>query len=241
MKLHLPDNAREAFQFLALGAGALLVVRLAIAALQLAIAPDATDTLGTATAPFRIGYPLVGESTLVIERMGATPRIAIGALFMLVVGAVLAIAAAFIGAATKWGALRATVLGARVGLVLGGTWASWCLLAFPAHHVVVSDTGLVRHDSRAFIGVLALPFTEVERSNPWQEVQALSQTAHATIGQRCAEIEEVRALLPEGSVIIACAAPDDGECATVLVKQKAQAERLLDILSKRWRTKVEPT
>lgn len=241
MKLHLPDNAREAFQFLALGAGVLLIVRLAIAALQLAIAPDTTDTLGTATAPFRIGYPFVSESTLVVDSMGAVPRIAIGALFMLIIGALLALVALPIGAATKWGALRACVFGARIGLVLGGAWSVWCLLAFPAHHVVVSDTGLMRHDSHAFFGVLALPFTEVERSNPWQAVQALSHTARAVSDHHCGELEEVRVLLPEGSVVIACTAPDDGECATVLAQQKARAESLLNILSARWRTKVEPT
>lgn len=241
MKLQVPENAREAFQFLALGAGALLVLRLVITLLGSIIGDNPAEELGMATAPYRAGYPLLREDTLAIETAGAVPRMAMAGLFTLLAGGLLALLALPVGAISKWGPLRASVFGARTGLVLGGVWAIWCLLAFPAHRVVVTDAGLVRYDSRTFLGMVAIPFTQVERTNTWQEVQALGSGGPTAPTMRCGELEEVHAMLPEGRVIIACAPPGAGECTAVRAQQKANAERLLHTLSARWKPKVVPT
>jgi hypothetical protein len=83
MKAEGSDNAREAFQFLALALGLVLALRLGYWGLEHWMSPASDDALGHAFAPFRAGY-LVDTRTLVLsaapllERLGIAVLLAIG-------------------------------------------------------------------------------------------------------------------------------------------------------------------
>lgn len=157
MKLHLPDNAREAFQFLALGVAGVLVIRLVIAAFGLWSSDVDGDALAQACAPFRNGYPLIGKHTLAVGGMQVIPRIAVAGLFVLCCGVVLALLAWPIGRALNRQDARPVVVGGRMGLLLGSAWAIYCLLCLPAKRAEVKPKEIVLHSQAAFLGELPWP------------------------------------------------------------------------------------
>lgn len=168
-----PSNAQEAFQFLAFGAGIVLVIRLIVAAFGLWSGDASGDTLAEACAPFRNGYPLIGKHTLVVGGLPMIPRLAVAGLFVLTMGLLFAVLLLPLGAALKWGTLRGAVLGGRIGLLLGSAWAIYCLLCLPPHHVEVSEAELIRHDRAAFLGVIAWPIIRSAQAYTWNEIERI--------------------------------------------------------------------
>jgi hypothetical protein len=155
-----PSNAQEAFQFLALGAGIVLVIRLIVAAFGLWSSDASGDTLAEACAPFRNGYPLIGKHTLVVGGLPMIPRLAVAGLFVLWCGVLMATFLWVVARSFKRGTLRIAVIGGRIGLLLGAVWAVYCLLCVPAQwtEVRAKEKQLLLHSRTTFMGEIPWPF-----------------------------------------------------------------------------------
>lgn len=162
MKFELADNAREAFQFLALGVAAVLVIRVVVVLIgMLSYDPDG-DVLAEACKPFRNGYPLVDRHAVVVGGLELIPRIAVAGLFTLLCAALIGAVAWLLGRMFNYGGGRSMVVGGRIGLSIGGAWACYCLLCMPAKWTKVNKSELVLHERAAFLGEIPWPFSGSE-------------------------------------------------------------------------------
>lgn len=216
-----PSNAQEAVQFLLVGAGIVLVIRLIVAAFGLWGGDASGDALAQACAPFRNGYPLIGPHTVVVGGLPMIPRLAVAVLFMLTMGLLFALVMLPFGGLLKRGALRAAVLGGRIGLVLGSAWAIYALLCLPPQHVVVAQDKLVRYEAPAFLGTIPWPLTSTERAYPWNEVQALEAG-----GPRNNELPSVLARTADGTFFVARHITVPLDPGPEQAERSADAERL---------------
>lgn len=222
MRLGLPENAREAFQFLLLGAGIVLALRL-LWALPAAF-PTAlgSEPLARASAPFAAAYPLLPHGTMAVEDHEPLPRIAIAVLFTLTCGAGMAVIGATIAGAARQDALRASVLSGRAGLLLGGMWGIWCLLAVPVASSTVEPDGLHLKGYRSFLGSLPLPLTASEEVIPWDEIQGVHVLERNTV-KGCGTAFEVMARAKGAEMPIAAQPAGMDDCDRTLARQRSEA------------------
>lgn len=170
MKFELPENASEAFQFLSIGAGVVLVIRLAIWSIGLiADTPDA-DPLIAAIANYRNGYLLLDHSTLVVSGMAMIPRVAVAVLFVLATALIAAAFGYLITGLIRRTAMKGAVQGARIGLLLSTGWAIYALLALPPVSVKVGANDLSILTRPTFLHAIAFPFGSSERVINWSDI-----------------------------------------------------------------------
>lgn len=162
MKFELPDNAREAFQFLSLGVAIVLAIRLVVAGFGLWPDHAEEDSLAEACAPFRNGYPLLGTHAMVVGGLELIPRMAVAGLFALCCAVLLGLSAWSISRMLRGGGNRSLVIGGRIGLLVGGAWAIYCLVCLPAEWTEVKKDELVLHQHASFLGEIPWPFTGTE-------------------------------------------------------------------------------
>lgn len=160
----LHENAQEALQFLALGAGIVLLLRLVAIGLGLWNG-NADGELEQAMAPFRNGYPLIGRDVVVLGGLAVIPRIAVALLFVLLCGVLWALFTWTLGRVLGWNGLRSAVIGSRAGLLLGGVWAVYCLLCLPPRQTQVNAVGFTRTERPAFLHTIPVPFAA--RTTHW--------------------------------------------------------------------------
>lgn len=178
MKLEVPDNAREAFQFLALGVGIVLLLRLIVALVGLWGGGPESEVLSEACAPFHNGYPLVGKHALVVGGVSMIPRLALAVLFVIMSGMLFALIAWPIARLFNRSGLRAAVMAGRTGLLLGGSWAIYCVLCLPAKWTEVKEKELALHDHRAFLGEIPWPFTGSEKRYSLDRIDTFDINSH---------------------------------------------------------------
>lgn len=174
MRFELPDNAREAFQFLAIGGGVVLAIRLAIALIVLIASSTDVDPLVAAIANYRNGYVLLAPHTLVVGGMAMIPRVSVAILFIVVSAMITAICGSLISTLISMSAIRGAVLGARIGLILSTGWVIYALLALPPVSVQVTASGLTVVEQHSFFGALSLPFIRNENVINWTDVEVIS-------------------------------------------------------------------
>lgn len=178
MKFELPDNAREAFQFLALGVGIVLMLRLAVGLFGLWDRGTDGDALADACAPFRNGYPLIGRHSVVVGGLEMIPRMAVAALFSLLCAALVGLSVWSIRRFLKGSGIRSLVVGGRIGLLVGGAWACYCLLCVPAQWTELNKDGFVLHRHAAFLGQVPWPFTGTETRYSLSHVEQFQIVNH---------------------------------------------------------------
>lgn len=230
MRIGLPDNAREAFQFLALGATVVLAMRLLI--LLLASGSDSAggDDLQSAIAPFRSGYPLLAANEIPMRNVHPAPRIAEGGLFALLSGLACAVPGLLIGLFRTDLLRKAMVLGGRVGLVLGGAWAIWSICAQPARSCAVQPTGLVLQESISLMRAIPLPFTLFDRRIDWSLIQGIERTERAD-SMDCGKTQILLIQLADETITIAESQRPEGDCGSAIAQQRAQMDQLVSMLA----------
>ncbi len=234
MHHHAPDddhgpnaNAQEAFQFLALGAGIVLVLRLLVMALGL-WSDNGSGELEQAMAPFRNGYPLIGRDVVVLGGLAIIPRIAVGLLFVLLCGVLSALFIWPLGRLLGWNGLRSAVIGSRAGLLLGGAWAIYCLLCLPPRQTRITSTEVERTDRTAFLSTIPLPFAG--HSTHWSKDEIDGYGAEQADQGKDASGHRV-VMHARGAVVpIAWHMDPDGDRDGVDMRQRAEAKRLANAL-----------
>ncbi|MBK8498530.1 MAG: hypothetical protein IPL52_06850 [Flavobacteriales bacterium] len=155
MKLEVPDNAREAFQFLALGIGSLLLVRIGYIAAEHCFAPSDEDALGQLLVPFKRGYLIGDPHTLVPERSALAGRICRAALLGVLGGAATGLIAFVFQRALRIHS-RAPWLSARIGFILFTLTGVWSAIAWPPRSMQLDAQGVHLMVRPELLG-LALP------------------------------------------------------------------------------------
>lgn len=168
MRPRLHENAQEALQFLALGAGIVLVIRLAIA-LIVHWSDGPGNELEEAMAPFHNGHPLVDRGSVVLGGLAIIPRLAVALLFTLGCGVLGALLTVPLGRVIGASGIRSAVVGSRVGLLLGGAWAIYCLLCLPPRQTRITADGLALTERPAFLRTVPLPFAA--RTRRWRPAE----------------------------------------------------------------------
>lgn len=230
MRLGLPDNAREAFQFLALGAAMVLLVRLILLVLTAGSSPPSGDALQSAIAPFRDGYPLLAADAFPLRNVHPAPRIAEGGLFTLLSGTLCALPCLLVGLFRSDLLRKAMVHGGRIGLILGGGWAIWCVCAQPAGICVVRSSGLVLREGVPLMQAIPLPFTLNEHRVDWGRIQAIDRSERShSLG--CGTTQHLRIRLADEILFIAETPMPEGECDAAIALQRNQMDQLVSILA----------
>jgi hypothetical protein len=213
MRANLDDTAREALQFLLLGAGVVLLARLAHAGLVLYLDRSQAGALEAAAAPFGQGYLLPGGRTTVAGAIAPAGRLALGALLTLIAGAV---AAVVVGAVVRLARmpLRNTLWPAtRAAMALTGLWCLHAVLMLPPAATRITDSGIEVVQRRAFLGQVSWPLPARTVFVPWADItRTATQTtadALAPRGERYEVVVDHRA----GSVVVADLAPEGGDAS----------------------------
>lgn len=177
MKAEGSDNAREAFQFLALALGLVLALRLGYWGLEHWMSPASDDALGNAFAPFRAGY-LIDPRTLVLSARPLLERLGIAVLLAIGCAAGFAVLAAGLarplgGDQVKWSARSArwSLIIALPLLIIGA-------LALPERSVHVDGEGFRLVERTWYSADL------MDRSTlwPWHAVQGFTAAQHLPDG-----------------------------------------------------------
>lgn len=141
MKIELPDNAREAFQFAALAVGIVAALRLGYHGIDHLLLPGADDALGQALVPYRAGY-LVNDRTLVVDAPPLMERLGVAALLSMALAVVASVAGGSLARQLGKDTTRWAVRAARTALVLILPFTVISALAIPARCVRLGQHGV---------------------------------------------------------------------------------------------------
>jgi hypothetical protein len=141
VKVELPDNAREAFQFAALAVGIVAALRLGYHGIDHLLLPAANDALGQALVPYRAGY-LVNDRTLVVDAPPLLERLGVAVLLSMALAVVASVAGALIARPFGRDTTRWAVRAARAALVLALPFTLFSALAVPTQCVRFGERGM---------------------------------------------------------------------------------------------------
>lgn len=141
MKVELPDNAREAFQFAALAVGIVAALRLGYHGIDHLLLPAANDALGQALVPYRAGY-LVNDRTLVVDAAPLLERLGVALLLSMALAVVASLAGAIMARPFGKDTTRWAVGAARTALVLALPFTLFSALAVPTQCIRFGERGV---------------------------------------------------------------------------------------------------
>lgn len=218
MKWELDDNTSDGIRFLLVGAGSLLVLRLAYAGIQRVLAPETTDALATACAPFHNGYWLTHAHTLVQQTDGGIgTRLALAVTVTVVGALVLAglvhVLTRVLGSANGTWTLRTL----RLALIIPFCWWLYAALLMPPTQASIGPERIVLRLRSNLLGELSLPWCSSTTTIPWNAIEAI-------VAEPDDDGMELRVITPTGSSVLAQGAAAEVE---VLMQelQRYRAER----------------
>ncbi len=225
------DNSQEAFQFLSLGAGIVLLLRLVwwLVDRQLTGGGTGPDDLFEA---LRNGY-LVGPDTVVAGGVSLPGRLAIAALTTLAGGLILSVAGGWLARGLHGEPIRAAVRGARWGMLVVGAWALYAVLFLPPVSARISEEGVRIRQRSALLGEVALPLTASERMIPWSELGIVEARTVSSGYQGCNTQEEVVLRMEQEDIVLARIVPGTKDCATSTALARQHMQRLTALLTAR--------
>ncbi len=229
MRATLNDNAREAFQFLMIGAGLVLVGRgLYWAAGRWWQDGDPT-ALARAAGIFQDGY-LVGNDTMVAGGAGIGGRLALAAVMALACGGLLALAGGGMARLARRSPLHVAVRWARAGLLIAGMWGMYAALFLPPRSTRWTEEGPVLRERPALLGELSLPWPARDLILPWRSIGSIHARSIASSFQGCGTMEQVIATSPDGDHVLAAIAPAGSDCESARGDAAANAHALAALL-----------
>ena len=218
MKWELDDNTSDGIRFLLVGTGSLLVLRLAYAGIQRVLAPETTDALAMACAPFHHGYWLTHAHTQVQQTDGGIgTRLALAVTVTVVGALVLAglvhVLTRVLGSANGTWTLRTL----RLALIIPFCWWLYVALLVPPTQASIGPEGIELRQRANLLGELSLPWGGTSTTIPWNLIEAFA-------AEPANDGVELRVITPTGSSVLAHGATAEIE---VLVQelQRYRAER----------------
>lgn len=232
----LDDNTQEGLKFLLLGAGAVLVVRVALGAASYMLAPEAgADELSMALADARDGFLLSDQRMLVGRSSGLAGRLGLSALVSMAGTLLAAATAAALALRLGWKPLRAAVGASRVALVLLLAWCVQAALFMPSRYTRVEQNALVLVHRPAILDMISLPWPASETRLERAGISAFSARSVASSMPGCGstellEVEHLGTVLP-----LLSRNPAGPDCAESIGRERAALEHLATLLE-RWRS-----
>lgn len=220
------ENAQEAFQFLAMGAVVVLFVRMAYLGVLRLVNSSLDDPLSMAIADLDHGYLLADHGTMVMDSMAPSGRLALALLLTLLGSTILSLVAAGLAKLTKLDVLRSTVLGARSGLVIFGSWSLYAALTLPPHCATVQKDGILMTQRPAFLGELTLPLKANELFIPWSTITSIETRSIARQFKGCGSEECVVIVVGDMVHSIAGLLPEGRDCTGSIQAARTSTERL---------------
>lgn len=174
MKVHLPDTAREAFQFLSLAIGLLVVLRLAYAGLVLWRDPSVATDLAVAMDGLRNGYLFADRQTWPVGGVDLPGRLAVAVLVALGGGIIGALLGTGLDRLLNRAGWKGAVLWARIGMVLIGGLGVYSTLFVAPTEVAMTDAGIALTERPSLFGTLGLPFTGTNETIMWDQIHEVA-------------------------------------------------------------------
>jgi hypothetical protein len=225
MRFRLDDNSQEAFQFLAIGAGMVLLARLAFWGVDRMVGGHASDALEVAIEATRNGF-LLPRNTLVVGASELTGRLAMAALLTLITASLAAAVGGAVAALLGASRTRAAVRSARWALLLAGAWCLYAVLFLPPASTRIDADGLVLTERRMLLGEIAWPLSARSRTLPWHEVDLLQPRSVSTAMHGCGSMEELVLHTQEERLVVARIIPSGGNCADDRAMASMRMEQL---------------
>ncbi|MBL7950105.1 MAG: hypothetical protein JNM62_00180 [Flavobacteriales bacterium] len=173
MKWELDDTTSDGIQFLLVGTGSLLLLRLLYAGVLMLMGVPDGDELGAAIAEFRSGYWISDTDVLVSTSSSIGTRLALAVSSSLIMALLLAGAVYQLALLAGKETIRpwSTVL--RIALVATLAWSLFAALLLPPCTATLNERGLTVTQRPALFGVLSLPWTARTVTTPWSAVEAI--------------------------------------------------------------------
>jgi len=226
MGMRLNDNAQEALQFLMLGSGIVLGVRLAyLGAVQLLV-DRSDDPLAASVQAFNHGYLLADANTIVVLGMNIGGRMALAFVLALLVGTLLALLGGLLARMFKREVLPLAVGLGRAGLLIAGVWGLFAAFTLPPVTTTVDADGLVLGRRPAFMGELSWPLPASRERLVWSEITAIDARTSASSAVGCGSLEEVVATVNGRMHTIAGLVPEGRDCNEALHFARSHTEQL---------------
>ncbi len=203
MGLQLGDNAKDGIRFLLLGGGALVLLRLLYAGLQLWIAPPLTADLPVAIRAFQNGYLIGDPMTLVVGGRDLPQRLALAVLLTMLTTVLVVLLGIGVARITRSSMLRGAVGSARWTLFVSGAWWFYAALALPPRTVQLTPSELVRTDRAALLNDLSLPWPGAVTRVPNAAVGSVEYRSEITTGTDVGSIELVEAISGSKRMVLA--------------------------------------
>jgi hypothetical protein len=223
MAVKLDDNAREALQFLMLGAAMVLVVRLVIGGVQMLPAED--PFLNDLVNGHRNGFLLLDAGSVVVGGLDLTGRLAVALAAALAGG----LAGSLVGGALAYlmgrVPLATAVHGARAGMLLVLGFGVCSALFLPARVVQFLPAGIRVLERPALPGGLGLPLPANILLLHWNEIHEVDRRS-VSISEGCGSREELLVLTPGGRQAIVSTTPSGRNCEEILRQVRAEQEQL---------------
>jgi hypothetical protein len=230
MRARLNENAQEAIQFLMLGAGLVLLIRLAyLGALRWSMA-GATDPLHLAMSEYQNGYLLSDPGSMVVYGMPIGGRLALALLLALMAGTAFAVIGSILAGALGMDKIRLAVQGARTGLVLAGAWGLYAALTLPPGLATIGTEGVVLRDRPAFLGELSWPLSAAEQTIAWEAITSIEARSVASSSNGCGTEERVVLVTGDALIPIASIVPEGRSCNEAMHAARTSAEHLASTL-----------
>lgn len=230
MGTRLNDNAKEALQFLMLGSGIVLGLRLAYLGVVQLLMDRSDDPLAASVQAFSHGYLLSGTNIIVVLGMNIGGRIALAFVLALLVGILLALIGGVLARLFRREVLPLAVGLGRTGLLLAGAWGLFAAFALPPMTTTVEPDGLLLGRRPAFMGELSLPLPASKERLPWSEISTIEVRTSASIAVGCGSLEEVVASVNGRSYTIAGLVPEGRNCNEALHFARSHTEQLAHMM-----------
>lgn len=172
MKWTLGDNAVDGIRFVLVGAGSLLVLRLAYAGIHGALAGSGGDALAAACAAFQHGYWTTDPYMVVAgDQGGVGPRLAMAMVVSVGAASALAFAVYVILRLSRRAALPVAVGTMRAALLLFVGWSLYAVLMLPPHYTCIAPDGMVVYRQASLFHEMSLPWGSHEARYAWDRLE----------------------------------------------------------------------
>jgi len=233
MHARLNETAKEALQFLTLGSGIVLALRLAYLGVAHLLGDRSADPLTIIAVAFGRGYLLADANTLVVLGMNVGGRMALAFIVALLNGLLMAILGILLARVFKYSTLSMAVGLGRVGLLVGGAWGLFAAFALPPKTTAVDERGLTFRERPAILNEISWPYPSRTNSISWSSINAIEARTIANHAVGCGSLEVVVAVMDGTTKIVAGIVPEGRDCNDALHEARSYTEQLAQVLEDR--------